>query len=57
MENTLPNINNASRRIDLECLYEAKAEEEHFEALVKKHKAIKTITPVSLGYRITIKKK
>ena len=57
MEDILPNINNASRRIDLECLYEAKAEEEHFEMLTKKHKATKTITPVSLGYRITYKKK
>lgn len=57
MEDILPNINNASRRIDLEELYKAKSEEEIFENLASKGKAIKTITPVSQGYRITIKKK
>jgi hypothetical protein len=57
MKDILPNINNTSRRIDLEELYKAKSEEEIFENLADKGKAIKTITPVSQGYRITIKKK
>lgn len=57
MENILPNINNATRRVDLEELYKAKSEEEIFENLASNGKAIKTITPVSQGYRITIKKK
>lgn len=57
MENILPNINNTTRRVDLEELYKAKSEEEIFENLASNGKAIKTITPVSQGYRITIKKK
>lgn len=56
MENILPNINNATRQSDQQALLEAKAEEEYFEELVREGKAIKTITPVSQGYRITYKK-
>jgi hypothetical protein len=56
MENILPNINNASRQSDQQALLEAKAEEEYFEELVREGKAIKTVTPVSQGYRVTYKK-